>query len=349
MKQPILQITLTITMMSILMGCAEASITELVTAKKPVIASNEELPELDMDEVIEDLAVEEGLARKEPPAEPQQNAKNEESKNDSEKSSESKSEAKDEPNIEIPRIEKSESQEPKIERPKIEEPKVEPKKEAPTKVPKTAPVPSPAGVIVEKGLASPTIYYLPVIDEDKSQCPRVSPMLQRGRVLITVCHSTFKQCSLEGSCAVVQNGKTRKFNVIGKTSFMEIDDEQVCQFGYGVKSYCLDPFYTLAADLTLYRTGDVIYMESVRGVILPDGSKHSGYFIVRDRGRGIIGKGRFDFYSGLYSHLSDKNPFKKLGLADKTNKIQYVKLTGVRASQVLKSRAFPTLPKNAID
>lgn len=341
MKQPILQITLTITMMSFLMGCAEASITELVTAKKPVIASSEELPELDMDEVIEDLGDEEALDKKEEPAHA------EEPKKASEEPSAPSTESKEEPTIEVPRLEKAETQEPKIERPKIEEPKVEPKKEAPAKVPKTAP--SSAGVIVEKGLASPTIYYLPVIDEDKSQCPRVSPMLKRGRVLITVCHSTFKQCALEGSCAVVQNGKVRKFNVIGKTSFMEIDEEQTCQFGYGVKSYCLDPFYTLAADLTLYRTGDVIYMESVRGVTLPDGSKHTGYFIVRDRGRGIIGKGRFDFYSGLYSHLSDKNPFKKLGLADKTNKIQYVKLTGVRASQVLKSRAFPTLPKNAID
>ncbi|XGC80334.1 hypothetical protein ACES2L_13460 [Bdellovibrio bacteriovorus] len=270
--------------------------------------------------------------------------------------------------------------EPKTEVPKAPEPKKEevkpvvkedPKKEEP----KTAPGPQVkpnegAGSIggiasaVQKtppkedfegpGKLKPTIYYFVVINEDKSsKCDEKMGLHgQGGKKLLTVCKRTHKACALQGSCGVIQNGRMHYFNIIGRFQnqerFFEIGKEG-CRYGYGVNSSCLDPFYTLAADLSIYKPGEVIFIPSVVGLELPDGSKHSGYFIIRDKGRGIIGRGRFDFYSGEY-HWNDKknNSLAKIGFADVTTNVPYYRVKGETAKTVLASRDFPRLPVNAI-
>lgn len=384
MKQ-ILVISMTIMSMSLLLGCAEGKITDL-NARQAVEAQeevhNEELPPINVD----DLSREEHKIDRSDFDDIARNAKRDGRVSDEEtprvpmpdldepKQDEPKQEVPTEevPKVEQPKVEQPKEETPKVEvpkeeTPKEEQPKEEPKQEEPKQqeqkkeepkpeVPKQTPpaqgeVPAPSqsqGTIVEKGFVTPTIYYFAVLNEDKSSCPRVAPMLSKsGRVLISVCMSTYKECRMEGSCGIVQNNKLRKFNVVSKGVFMEITDQE-CSFGFGVKSYCLDPFYTVAADLSIYKAGDVIFINAIRGTVLPDGTKHSGYFVIRDMGHGINGKGRFDFYSGTYSHKSDKNPFKKLGLGDKNTKVPFVRLKGVRAEQVLKSRAFPGLPVSPI-
>lgn len=207
--------------------------------------------------------------------------------------------------------------------------------------------------ITEKGFIKPTIYFFPIINEDSKSCAKGSRMISRsGETLINICQSTFEVCSEQGSCAITQNGKTRSFNIIGKFLGVERYFETTkdkCMFGYGVKSSCLDPFYTLAADLSLYKSGDVVYVPSIRGLALPDGSKHTGYFVIRDQGRGIIGKGRFDFFSGFYSWKNAANPFTKAGLGSTSTNVPYQVISGAYAKQFLKSRAFPSLPANVID
>ncbi len=75
---------------------------------------------------------------------------------------------------------------------------------------------------------------------------------------------------MQGSCSVIQDGKKHNFNVIGRTSgqdrFFEIEKNDDCQYGYGVQSSCLDPYYTLAADLTIYKPGEVIFVPGRRRV-----------------------------------------------------------------------------------
>jgi 3D (Asp-Asp-Asp) domain-containing protein len=204
------------------------------------------------------------------------------------------------------------------------------------------------GQVLESGFIKPTIYYHAVLDEDKDKCSKSERLTSTsGNTLANVCKKTLAECKMEGSCAVVQNGVQRSFNISSKVNgiyrFFETTKD-VCKFGYGVKQTCLDPFYSVAADLNIYHTGDVLFIPAIKGVQLPDGSKHSGYFVVRDSGSKIIGKGRFDFYSGFLHWTKKENPFKKLGLADIKTQIPYKIIGGTLAVAARNSRAFPKIP-----
>jgi hypothetical protein len=204
---------------------------------------------------------------------------------------------------------------------------------------------------VGPGLLKPTIYFFPIYDEDKNPCsPELKkPLLGAGAIrLIEVCPQTEAGCSLQGSCSVIQKGKIWSFNIIGlyqgQLQFFPLTQEK-CRFGYGVRNICLDPFYTLAADLTIYKAGDVIYIPGVQGAILPNGAKHDGFFIVRDRGQGVKGRGRFDFFTGFFHWRDPRNPFFKLGLGDIKTEIPYYRVQGETAEKVKAQRAYPFFPK----
>lgn len=204
-----------------------------------------------------------------------------------------------------------------------------------------------------KGNLKPTVYYFPVINEDKKKCtPEWRIRDDKGKIMMTVCESTRAACRLQGSCAIVQKGKMKTFNIVGERDgvdrFFDISKES-CRFGFGVKASCLDPFFTIAADLSIYKPGDVIYVPAVVGLELPDGSQHTGYFVVRDTGRAIKGRGRFDFFSGHISWRDDANPFKKIGLTNKAQRFEYYRIKGERAEQIRDERNFPKLPEEIIE
>lgn len=241
--------------------------------------------------------------------------------------------------------------------PKIPETKSSDAKPPETKPPEAKPtVPKtnePAKVehkVAETGVVKPTVYYFPVFNEDKQLCDKDDVKTLHGvngEKIVNVCPSTLASCGLQGSCAIIQNGVRRSFNISdrikGQDRYFEMTNTE-CRFGYGVRSACLDPFYTVAADLDYYKPGDVIFVPAVVGLKLPDGSAHNGYFIVRDQGRGINGKDRFDFYSGFVSWRDERNPFRKLHFEDIKTQVPYAKIIGVKAEQVLKSRSYPKLP-----
>jgi 3D (Asp-Asp-Asp) domain-containing protein len=215
----------------------------------------------------------------------------------------------------------------------------------------TLDVPKDADIALSSHLR-PTVYYFPVINEDVRKCERDYILRdEEGEKILSLCEKTRASCRLQGSCAIIQGGKTRTFNIMGnvdgKDRFFETSKDE-CRFGFGVKSSCLDPFYTVAADLSVYRPGDVIYVPLVRGVELPDGSKHSGYFLVRDSGRNILGKTRFDFFTGHISWRDDENPFSKIGLASKTNRFQFMKIKGAKAKAFSLQRSYPKLPVDIV-
>lgn len=204
--------------------------------------------------------------------------------------------------------------------------------------------------VEESGSLISSIYFFPVLDEDKVRCDgRQKKQLRNsnGNSLVQVCEKTWDACNLEGTCAVIQKELVHIYNVsdriFGENRFDEVE-KGGCKFGYGVKDFCLDPFYSVAADLRYYRAGDVIFVPATVGLILPDKSIHDGYFIIRDQGSNINGKGRFDFYSGFLSWRDPKNPFKKIGLDDKNTKLTYLKISGERADLIRKERSFPKVP-----
>ncbi len=219
----------------------------------------------------------------------------------------------------------------------------------------STPAPSPKPTtpdhkVIETGMIKPTVYYFPVYNEDRGLCDKGDVKTlhgTNGEKIINACPKTLVACGLQGSCAIIQKGVRRSFNisdrVSGQDRYFEMTNTE-CRYGYGVRSACLDPFYTVAADLDVYKPGDVIFIPAAVGLKLPDGTTHNGYFIVRDQGRGINGKGRFDFYSGFLSWMDSKNPFRKLNFEDMKTQVPYAKIIGAKAEQVLKSRAYPKLP-----
>lgn len=208
--------------------------------------------------------------------------------------------------------------------------------------------------IESRGSIVPSVYFFATMNEDKKGCQdnqRREMWDPQGKVLNRVCPKTYAECELQGTCMVVRNGKRNLYNIHskkgGRSRFFEMTYSQ-CRYGYGVQSSCLDPFYTVAADLSIYKPGDVIHIPGVVGATLPDGSKHSGYFVVRDKGKAIKGKGRFDFYSGFISWQDPRNPFVKLGLSDKRTRIVYYKIKGELAKRVRSHRGFPRLRQDTI-
>lgn len=199
---------------------------------------------------------------------------------------------------------------------------------------------------IEKGNVVPTIYYQASMIDDESTCAassKVSMKSKSGAELMKVCFKTIAQCLLQGSCLIIRHGEVRSFNVAGLKSFVELKDGD-CQFGFGVQSICLDPFYSVAADLRYYKAGEVLFVPALVGGVLPDGSKHSGFLVVRDRGGAIKGPHRFDFYSGPTHWRDVDNLFAKLKLGDKRTRLIYYQVKGESARAFLASRNYPKLP-----
>ena len=204
--------------------------------------------------------------------------------------------------------------------------------------------------IAESGFIKPTVYFYPRYDEDAARCKdneKIGLFDDSGHRMFKVCPRTHFGCAIQGSCSVTLDGVEHALNIItriGKQDrYFEIPDDG-CKYGYGVQQSCLDPFHTLAADLRHYNPGDVIYVPAVVGLDLPGGHKHDGFFVIRDRGRGIKGIGRFDFFSGYFSWRDGENPFNKIGLSDVHTNVPYFKVKGSKADHVRQARNYPKLP-----
>lgn len=211
------------------------------------------------------------------------------------------------------------------------------------------PVPDPAfNDIVGGGLVIPTLYFLPVIDTDLESCEgeKLPLLLTSGDPAAEVCARSLSFCSEQGTCILKSEGVWHTYNVIrrvgGVDRFGRVKDS--CRFGYGVRSICLDPFYSVAADLSIYSPGDVLYFPALRDVPLPNGQLHDGYVIVRDQGRGVRGHGRFDFFTGGMGWKDPRNPFVKLRLGAKGTGLPFYRISGGLAELVRLKRAFPVLP-----
>ena len=67
--------------------------------------------------------------------------------------------------------------------------------------------------------------------------------------------------------------------------------------GLGAKTYGLVPYRTIAVKSGIMKLGTVLYIPSARGLKLPNGKKHDGYFFVADIG--AMQSSQIDLYTGL--------------------------------------------------
>lgn len=199
---------------------------------------------------------------------------------------------------------------------------------------------------------TPTIYYRPVIDTSKESCDssdKQDVLNKKGQSLTRLCQKTYASCRMEGSCVIQDGEKTFSINyddVKDGTSHWDSIENKACPYGVGVQDICLDPFYSVAADLKYHAVGEVIFIPYIMGVVLPNGSTHSGYLIVRDEGGGVEGPDRFDFFTGSMSPYDSKNPFAKLGLGDMDRHYGYQVMDKAIAEQFRQSRNYPLVPQS---
>jgi 3D (Asp-Asp-Asp) domain-containing protein len=66
--------------------------------------------------------------------------------------------------------------------------------------------------------------------------------------------------------------------------------------GLGAKAYGLVPYRTIAVKADGLKLGTVLYIPAARGLKLPNGKKHDGYFLVADFG--AMGDNQIDLYTG---------------------------------------------------
>lgn len=204
-----------------------------------------------------------------------------------------------------------------------------------------------AGVASAQKKLNPTIYFVKTIDLNKQDCSSKKALYSTtGKVIKKVCASDYKTCVIEGTCALVGQDTTLINYVQEKQGvylFKEVEEK--CPYGYGVKNICLDPYYTVAADLNFHKPGDVIYVDEIKGTKLPNGEVHDGFFIIRDKGGAIKGANRFDFYTGMVHYKNEENPFTPLGFANEKSQFAYRKATPAEAASVKERRNYPGLPQ----
>ena len=224
--------------------------------------------------------------------------------------------------------------------------------------PVAAAVPVPANATVDPSIInedaqglSPNIYYVPIVETKSLSCGEdqiKSIKNAKGQTMAQVCEIAYKACVAQGTCLLKESRGLRLINFTtrrGKIPVFTDKTKKECPYGLGNKSICLDPFYTIAADLNFYKTGDVIFIPTVRGVVLPNRETHDGYFIVRDSAESLTSEKRFDFFIGFTTSASEPNIFKDLGLMNEKNKFKFEKVPDSIAVKVRKNRAYPKITR----
>ncbi len=219
----------------------------------------------------------------------------------------------------------------------------------PDTVPETEPRPDPRVNPADVKRISdllPTMYY--IADEAKANCKgkygavtytgteRSKVRTMDGRDIATVCTRFYKILMMEGSAILNDRGQGRisvnYSGIVGDEKRFHIVDR--CIYGEGVRrDLCLLPYHTLATDNKVHLIGEIIFVPKAVGLTLPDGSRHEGYFIVRDTGKAFqgIGAQRVDMFTGLDPDYS--NILQRAGFHHK-NPMEAYKVSGPSAGVI---------------
>jgi membrane-bound lytic murein transglycosylase A len=141
---------------------------------------------------------------------------------------------------------------------------------------------------------------------------------------------------MQGS-AMLNNGDLRNYDPKKKRFYTTKASKDCSTTKTSASGSCLLSYFSVAADPSYHRMGDVIYVDSLKGtpVKLPGSGmvvEHPGYFVVHDTGGAIKGPNRFDFFAGTDNPIKKENQFQAAGLADKNAcKHKFAKYSGKSA------------------
>lgn len=198
---------------------------------------------------------------------------------------------------------------------------------------------------------NPTIYYKPTIHQKGSQCASSAKrelLSPDGYTFATLCSKDYDACLMQGSCFVDDGETVTSYNYHSTKDdvprFIKVNLEK-CPYGYGVRSTCLDPYFSAAADLSIYQLGDVIFIPRLVGAVLPNGEIHDGHVIIRDSGGSIIGPRRFDFFTGFLDHRQKTNTLVRLGFSEPKNSFEFRVLGDEEKEVIHLQRNYPSIPE----
>ena len=151
------------------------------------------------------------------------------------------------------------------------------------------------------GQFSPSFYQ--IVDESAGEFSRGRKSRavrdRHGRVLARVTPTFFRRLNIEG-CGRLASGRVLTYDtrVNGVIRF------RLTGHAYGLAhgDVPLVPYRTVAVDSSVVPLGSIVYIPCIRGVELPDGSTHDGFFHAHDIGSGIRGP-RIDFFVGFEDHI----------------------------------------------
>lgn len=167
------------------------------------------------------------------------------------------------------------------------------------------------------GDLKPTFYWVAM--EKPSNAPKNRALKNmQGDVIRWVDEAFFKEIRMEGT-GMTTDGVC--INYDGRVTLPDGSKEirwVICgreaPYGYGLDRRILVPFRSLAVDPTVVPMDSKIYIPKAKGIKLPDGSIHDGYFSAIDIGAAIQNK-RIDVFT---SYGDQSSVFKKAGFTNMT-------------------------------
>lgn len=139
-------------------------------------------------------------------------------------------------------------------------------------------------------------YYYAVFEVDyPADDPKTRSVLtMEGDLIAKVTEKFYKELLVEGS-GILRDRRVVNFaGVVDGKSRYHIT---TLSWGRGSGSCALDPFHTIAADPAQIPAGAVVKIAETVGMILPDGTKHSGIWRAEDTGSAIL-HDRIDLFIG---------------------------------------------------
>ncbi|MGZ3695883.1 MAG: 3D domain-containing protein [Bdellovibrionota bacterium] len=154
--------------------------------------------------------------------------------------------------------------------------------------------------LVKIGQLKPTFYWVAVETEDGAEKNKELKDMD-GRVMARVTTKFDKAIRMEGTGRMLDG---RVLNFAGRQPVEGGGPLEVrflvcpadAPYGYGLDLIKLTPFRSVAVDPTVVPIGSKVYIPKAKGIKLPDGSVHDGYFQAVDIGDLIKDK-RIDIFT----------------------------------------------------